>query len=742
MKSILLSLVLVLSALSAMAERGTLVLRSPQEYQIIYISPNGKWAAGVYYDYSYNPFAFRWNLESDEIQMLSSLEISVPSGIANDGTVVGNYMATDISPNGAPVETPGYFTDRWHTLPMVGEFVPGVELFASMGGGIAGGISPDGRWMTGASYIEGKLHPMVWKDGQLYRDLFDGTDCVPYCISCDGSHIGGWKYITDDYGVRYSFVWNLAEESPRVLSRYGAPWCAAKQFTSDGKKVLMWNGWKNTLLNRAANMDVVYDVETQEMTNVRTISDNPANFDIFALADDGTILGYEADDGLNRAIIYKDGTPHFVTDYFKEQGIHDFFNDPYVFYDPEQFPYPVVQCGYAISADAKAMGFYHYEPTGYTQSSIVLTDQELTHRAPCGLKARGLRGEGTARVEWKAPLANAEAVQKYIVYRDGNAVAEVPATSRLFFDNNLSDGTYAYSVAATYADGTTSPATAAASAEVTTSCLQSPYAVFARQRGFQGAAIQWHAPRTNHITKGYFDDATDEIVGFGGGDNSFEVAIRIDREEMLQYKGQQIRAVQFYPMSAQLAWTLTIYEMAADGTLTTLHQQQVSETLALGQLNTIALDKTLNIGDLKNDIVVGVAPTVSSLTASYNVVGMVYGRCTSGVTDLLRLPIDPKFDSLYALAQQSATTNEVSWAIGLVIDNPKLGADADKVEKYNVFVDGALATTTAATSATLPQVAFGQRTVGVQAIYANGLQSTVETTQLSLSPDSELYGVQ
>ena len=32
---------------------GTVILKSPNDYQILSISPNGKWACGVYNDYSY-----------------------------------------------------------------------------------------------------------------------------------------------------------------------------------------------------------------------------------------------------------------------------------------------------------------------------------------------------------------------------------------------------------------------------------------------------------------------------------------------------------------------------------------------------------------------------------------------------------------------------------------------------------------------------------------------------------------
>ena len=56
----------------AKAAVAPILLTSPDDYQVIAISPNGKWATGVYVDYGQNTFGFLWNLESNKTQLLST----------------------------------------------------------------------------------------------------------------------------------------------------------------------------------------------------------------------------------------------------------------------------------------------------------------------------------------------------------------------------------------------------------------------------------------------------------------------------------------------------------------------------------------------------------------------------------------------------------------------------------------------------------------------------------------------
>ena len=742
MKRLLLAFCLVVTAMSMMAEKGTLVLRTPREYQVMYISANGKWATGVYYDYMYTPYAFRWNLESGEINLLSNIESSLPSGISNDGVVAGQYASHDLAPNGAAIETPGYYDTRWHTLPMNGQFIGGSEFGMSMGGGISGGISPDGHWMGGASFIEGSMHPIIWKDGQVDKDLWDGTEGVPYCISSDGKHIAGWKYVHgDSYGTRYACVWRDGNPEAEVLSNYGSPWCTAQMFSPNGEKLLIWGGWADLNPDTEPLVKAIYDMATGEVSNLRTISDNPADHGLTSIGNDGTILGYEQDveDIDAFATIYKDGVGHIAADYLRDNGIYDFYNDPYVYNEVMSGFKPFVTRSMGISADSKAMGFLFYEPEGYYQSCVLLLDQELTHRAPCGLKAQQMDGNDVVRLAWKQPLTNAENVSRYAIYRNGEKIGEVGNTTLLYFDTDKAFGTYDYTITAVYNDGTESEPCDMASATVSEKKWEPVYAVMARQNGFNNASMIWNKPLTNKVKKSYYD-TDDDIIGFGADNQSFELAVCFDKEDMGFYQGGSIAGVTFFPMSTQMGWKATVYEMDDDMNLTVLKEQRITQDLVLGELNTVVFDTPVTITGDKN-IAVGITANVSELTASNNVIGMVYGKCVPGRSDLVRnvTANEQKFFSFYDYSQDNAITNETAWAITMIINEND--GDSDAITCYNIYADGSLVGTSDTERAKVENLALGRHELGVEVLYANGEKGEMQTASVDITIDKNAYAV-
>lgn len=92
-----------LIASSAWAEGSNtepIILTTPGEYYVSALSPSGEWACGSYLDYSYESYAFRWNLLSDEIEVLGAAETSEAYSISNDGTVVGCFTSHDVDATG------------------------------------------------------------------------------------------------------------------------------------------------------------------------------------------------------------------------------------------------------------------------------------------------------------------------------------------------------------------------------------------------------------------------------------------------------------------------------------------------------------------------------------------------------------------------------------------------------------------------------------------------------------------
>ena len=99
---------LLMGASSAFAAKSHVILTTPEEYQIMHISPNGKWACGVYSDYSYTMYGFRWNLESGKIDLLSTVDPSEAGAIADDGTICGTFSTDQLTSNHNKVAVPGY----------------------------------------------------------------------------------------------------------------------------------------------------------------------------------------------------------------------------------------------------------------------------------------------------------------------------------------------------------------------------------------------------------------------------------------------------------------------------------------------------------------------------------------------------------------------------------------------------------------------------------------------------------
>ncbi|MGN0232334.1 MAG: hypothetical protein ACI4A8_09025, partial [Muribaculaceae bacterium] len=96
------AIIFALSPLSMLAG-DNIILKSPEEYQVMKISPNGKWACGVYVDYGYSCYAFRWNLESGTVELLSNGDESEAWCVSDDGVVCGTYTDRTYNANHAAI---------------------------------------------------------------------------------------------------------------------------------------------------------------------------------------------------------------------------------------------------------------------------------------------------------------------------------------------------------------------------------------------------------------------------------------------------------------------------------------------------------------------------------------------------------------------------------------------------------------------------------------------------------------
>ena len=152
---------LMVSPLSSVSAKQYVLMSAPVEHQIMNISPNGKWACGIYFDYTQASYGFRWNLESGAVELLSTANASTAWSVANDGTVAGTFSTDKL--NGKMTEVPGYYDNQgWHTVEMPG---------GQVNYGTGTGITPDGKAMTGYVIVDGIYRSYVWREGKIDRQF-------------------------------------------------------------------------------------------------------------------------------------------------------------------------------------------------------------------------------------------------------------------------------------------------------------------------------------------------------------------------------------------------------------------------------------------------------------------------------------------------------------------------------------------------------------------------------------------
>lgn len=688
------------------AQTGALILTGPEYYQVTALSANGKWACGAYSDGSSTPMAFRWDLTTGEILTLSAIgESSTAYDVSDNGVVVGTFPDTESTENKAPVETAGYWKDgKWHHLETIdGEFITHSDY-----GGQAICISKDGRHIGGALYNKNKKYmPVSWTDGKLDR-VYGEYVGVVYDISEDGKIACGWAE-HPQAGNRTYCLWT---PEPNFLNiKDASPWSVIRSISPDNKNLLC--------------RDYIYNIETETWTRIPYYSKNVMDFELYNLIDNNIAIGYEGDEGGNPyGIIYKDGETKILKEYLESQGV--VFNSNLV----------ALTQGADISEDGNTFAVMVYnqgEVYMEFRPMIIKLNENLTTREPVCVKAAQLNGIYSAKLTWNAPLANAEGVTGYNIYRDGVKIQTVSPTTFMYIDSSLSKGNHTYEVTALY-NATESAKSLTAEIEIQDKKVSAPVNLYAVQSGINNVRLGWNAPRSNRIIKSYFEPE-DEISGFGGGDNSFESAIRFSKEEIAAYKNHLITNIVFYPMVAQEKWTITIYK----GNDALYTEDIDGTTLKIGMENNIKLNQSVAV-PTDSDISLGIKVKVNN--PGYNIIGMVFGKKVAAYSDLVRLEGEDDFYSLYEASQTSGGGSydySLSWAMGMLLSGPNESTDIDKIKGYNVYVGGTKLGETEKLSYLHKDLTDGTYKYEVEAVYANEVTSPKTSAEIIVKKNEECY---
>lgn len=679
------------------------IMTSPEDYQVMYVSPNGKWACGVYLDYSLTTYAFRWNLESGNTEILSS-EPAEAWSINDNGVVAGIFTDHEAFASGASILAPGYWDGSWHHV----EMPEGLDAEDASHGG---SISADGHYICGAVSVNGIYTPYIWKDGQIYRKLeTNGQHGVAYAVSPDGQAATGWAYAAPKYN-RTPCYWTPDGELI-LLSDQQGPFNAGRNFSPDGKKIVYFGGWKDN----TDNIYAIYDIETGEKTTVPTLRPEAA-FELASISNNSTCVGNES----GRAYIYCNGQGYYIEDWLTLLGM-DFSKVENGIYQNSDGSY-AMQKALGISADDQVISIIYADGIGATRSMIVKMDAS-DMQSPVEVKAQQMQDLNAVQLSWSEPMG-AKGIKGYNVYRDETKVNSALLSTLKYYDNNLTYGTHSYNVSAVYDEGEIK--SQAISVNVAEKQVSAPQNLYVRQKGINSIYAEWEKPASNLITRNWYNTSLPNIMGFGVNvDNfTFETAVGFDKDDIANYAGCKIKEVSFYPMSEQSSWTLNFYTRAADGTLQLFASQPVTQKLTYQQRNTVTFDSPLALPD--GDLIVAVEVTVS--TASGEIIGSEMSYNVAGYSDLMRQSTEADFYSLYNRSVENGSPYFTSWIIDVVLSPEGAAADADAVKNYDIYVDGQKAGSTGETSFVVKNLADGTHTIGVDATFATGTSAKIENTQ-------------
>lgn len=701
---------LVAAAQDAQPATRTVVMYGGPNQILTNVSSNGKWACGAQTDGSSDPIGFIWNLESNEITTLGVNTAAY--AVSDNGVVVGTFLDSEASGNGAPVEAAGYWVDgQWHHLENSNDTFTGIGSGSS-----AMSISADGRYIGGAIYsASGVMTPVVWKDYKLMGALGDGHTGSVQAVANDGSMFGGWAYTAQYSDTRQPVLWDvngIKQIFPgSQINQFQGVW----DFSSDCTKAL-WVGVMEDGDREAAVC--IHDFETGTNTRVKPQSDQYFDYVVYGMSDSLTVVGFQQNDNMAAfPIYYKNGETIKLEAYLIENGA-DFAADGIIAErtaDTEGL-FNILQC-VDVSKDDSTFLLQAASKDQFEIPVIVKLNANAVNPTPAGVKATAMSGLKVAKVEWGSPLLSGVAVKGYNVYRDGEKVNTELVDTTVYYDNTVAAGAeYTYSVEAEFEGGQVSAKSEGVSVAVPSDAANAPTDLYARMRGANDVLMTWSAPQTKNPVLRYFDDSQEINGGFGGGNVSFEAAVRFDKSDMQQYAGYNITSVSFCPKEEVESFAVNIYSGE-----TLVYTQPVSQELQYGRVNSVKLDNPLAVPQ-DGDLYIAIEAEVASTATSSNVVGMIYDNCVPGYSDLIRRVDEGVW--FYSLndesEQKGGTSYPVIFTIGAEFQSASGSADVNNVSQYNVYRDGALVGSSDGLTYVDKAVAEGDHSYEVEAVYANG----------------------
>lgn len=729
MKKLTILCAALLLAVSAFAEKGHIFLASPSLMQVSAISPNGKWACGYIGDATSMIQGALWNLETDEVIYLSSADESTANDVTDEGVVVGSFTSYNVLENGAGVKVAGWYKDgQWHEFD--NSTIEGVMLYNCE----AYAVTNDGSIAVGYAQEGKKYVPVKWVDGELEL-IFPhdpGVHSVCYTVSGDGKYAAGWTEKPDDDGDLNRTIALWTDTTVTNLSKSPTFAEAGRKFSPDGKLLLCETFGINKFY---------YNVETKEIDSIPPVSMSVWNFLPTYITNDGQVFGGET---MQDMMTQMQSSYGYVYDGTNAMKFNDWVKEKYnvEIDDMSHMITRVIE----LSDDGSVIALLDYPKEdgmiiGEHASLILKLNQEVTTPTPASLNATKIKGTNNVRLTWKAPLVVSQDFLGFNLYRGEELIQEL--TNELAFVDKLeNEGTYTYVVTAVYdvedtdvESEKTTTATIVVGDDVVNKVNNLDYYAV----NYNDIKLAWSAPNSNLPSVEYYD-VDDNFAGFGGGINSFRVAIQMPNDMVNNYaETHSISRVSFMPRNKEAIYTIKININDEE-----VYSQTIEDnaTLRLGEHNIIDLNTPVAF-EADDKVLVVIDINADNFTVSSNdIIGMIYGKAVYGYTDLVCLATEEDF---YSLGERSETMGmgemNISWAISAIFstvdENNKPQIDVDKVVGYEVYRDETKVATVTNTSYQDNNLESGEYTYGVAAVYADNSISEVETVTIDFAPKAK-----
>lgn len=688
-------------------EYGDMVFKTDDNFEtvhIIGISPNGRFAAG-YTGSDISSKGFIWDASVNKFQYQSTVFINQLYGIADDGTAYGwrartveiDEQSTDedfikgICKNGVWTEQPkdfvangitgkGVLFGSYSGKPATYDFVTETITNYGFGDGLKGALTTycEANGMFGG-YVnkDGKQVPALWKAPEVYTLYSVCTETYdPKFV--DISANGEWAIIGQDY------------------------------------KVNLQTGIIEKLISMSAR--------THNSRNPEVLT---------AIGNDGTIFG-TYDGSLLTA---ESGVALVYTKDCRWRSLQDWLMDEKGF-DNTRYSLRSVR---GLSDDQSTIILHAKELIGgeediFTVGLAIRLNVKVKHLAPASVTAEVMSGMETVKIEWEAPITDAESVTGYSVKRDGVVVFTCEGDVTTFYDKDVEPNRlYTYTVSATYEDGVTSEDSYPCEATYISNKYAPVRNLTARLAGLNSVYLTWDAPVISLPKIQYFGEEN-ESYAFGTGFYNAEFGIRIPSSDLAMYQGQQIRTFQFLPAGPQKSYTINLYKgglMSGTYDPVPFYSQTIDPaTLNYGTVNVVALDTPQELPN--QDLYVAVY--IESL-GNDNMLGVSYEGFKSGYTDLCR--IEGIFESMLPISKNSSSTTEIVLPIGIGVC-AEAEENSSTISNF-IVSDNGVARSTGGTKMKLENLADGAHEIAVVTEYKDGGKSVPVQTILQIQENDSAY---